>query len=264
MCATGCRPTSSPCGSRRLLTALAHPMENLSPADATALQASRDAALRAERQVEAFIGRRDVTMPMPGYDQNGLPLPRDELEPAAERWAEYRAQVSERTVRTLEGQLAEGQLPLRKVVIGGGASLTGRDPEALLVDGAGRWHLDPGAGIVQSADQDRDLAQWMGVDPYSAVEDPRHRISIHAVRVWEDQLATQGDVVNAHARLRLGQNGELLAEVRTLGEDGTESPTPSGWPATAPPASPPASHRNSYRECRAENSPWRAAAKPFG
>ncbi|MEU9436403.1 hypothetical protein [Streptomyces sp. NPDC048252] len=213
-------------GSRRLLTTLAHPMENLSPADATALQASRDAALRAERQVEAFIGRRDVTMPMPGYDQNGLPLPRDELEPAAERWAEYRAQVSERTVRTLEGQLAEGQLPLRKVVIGGGASLTGRDPEALLVDGAGRWHLDPGAGIVQSADQDRDLAQWMGVDPYSAVEDPRHRISIHAVRVWEDQLATQGDVVNGHARLRLGQNGELLAEVRTLGEDGAQSATP--------------------------------------
>ncbi|WP_406007720.1 hypothetical protein OG440_17315 [Streptomyces sp. NBC_00637] len=209
-----------------LLDALAHPMENLSPADATALQASRDAALRAERQVEAFIGRREVTMPTPGYDQNGLPLPRDELEPAAERWAEYRAQVSERTVRTLEGQLAEGLLPLRSVVIGGGASLTGRDPEALLVDGAGRWHLDPGDGIVQSADQDRDLAQWMGVDPYAAVDDPRHRISIHAVRVWEDQLATQGDVVNGHARLRLGRDGELLAEVRTLGEDGKESATP--------------------------------------
>ncbi|MET7649663.1 hypothetical protein [Streptomyces sp. NPDC005486] len=213
-------------GSRRLLDTLAHPMENLSPADATALQASRDAALRAERQVEAFIGRRDVTMPMPGYDQNGLPLPRDELQPAAERWAEYRAQVSERTVQALEGQLAEGRLPLRKVAIGGGASLTGRDPEALLVDGVGRWHLDPGDGIVQSADQDRDLARWMGVDPYSAVEDPRHRISIHAVRVWEDQLATQGDVVNGRARLRLGRDGELLAEVRTLGEDGKESATP--------------------------------------
>ncbi|MFF1543711.1 hypothetical protein [Streptomyces sp. NPDC058291] len=53
---------------------------------------------------------------------------------------------------------------------------------------AGRWHLDPGDGIVQSADQDRGLARWMGVDPYAAVEDPRHRISIHAVRVWEDQV----------------------------------------------------------------------------
>ncbi|GGQ90284.1 PT domain-containing protein [Streptomyces asoensis] len=209
-----------------LLDTLAHPIEALPPADATALRAARDAAVRAERQVEAFIGRREITMPMPGYDQNGLPLPRDQLEPAAERWAQYREQVSERTVGALEGQLAAGQFPLRKVVIGGGASLTGRDPEALLVDAAGRWHLDPGNGIVQSADQDRDLAQWMGVDPYAAVEDPRHRVSIHAVRVWEDQLATQGDVVNGRARLRLGLGGELLAEIRPSGPDGQESDTP--------------------------------------
>ncbi|MGY4742656.1 hypothetical protein [Streptomyces sp. ATMOS53] len=209
-----------------LVDALARPIEQLPPADATALQASRDAALRAQRQVEAFIGRRDVTMPLPGYDQNGLPLPRDQLAPAAAQWAEYRAQVSQRTVQSLAGQLAAGRFPLRQVVIGGGASLTGRSPDALLIDGVGRWHLDPGAGIVQSADQDRDLAQWMGVDPYAAVEDPRHRISIHAVRVWEDQLATQGDLVNGHARLRLGRNGELLAEVRPLGEDGKESATP--------------------------------------
>ncbi|MFI5967098.1 hypothetical protein ACIA8J_33700 [Streptomyces asoensis] len=212
--------------SRRLFDTLAHPIEALPPADATALRAARDAAVRAERQVEAFIGRREITMPMPGYDQNGLPLPRDQLEPAAERWAQYREQVSERTVGALEGQLAAGQFPLRKVVIGGGASLTGRDPEALLVDAAGRWHLDPGNGIVQSADQDRDLAQWMGVDPYAAVEDPRHRVSIHAVRVWEDQLATQGDVVNGRARLRLGLGGELLAEIRPSGPDGQASDTP--------------------------------------
>ncbi|MFD8741431.1 hypothetical protein ACFV06_41955, partial [Streptomyces sp. NPDC059618] len=57
-----------------LLDTLAHPIEALPPADATALRAARDAAVRAERQVEAFIGRREITMPMPGYDQNGLPL----------------------------------------------------------------------------------------------------------------------------------------------------------------------------------------------
>ncbi|MGW1779304.1 hypothetical protein ACWCQQ_09185 [Streptomyces sp. NPDC002143] len=212
--------------ARLLVDSLAHPIEHLSPADATALQASRDAALRADRQVDAFIGRRDVTMPLPGYDQNGLPLPRDELAASATAWAGYRAQVSERTVQTLEGQLGAGEFPLRQVVIGGGASLTGRNPDALLIDGVGRWHLDPGDGIVQSADQDRDLAQWMGVDPYSAVQDPRNRISIHAVRVWEDQLATQGDLVNGHARLRLGRSGELLAEVRPLGDGGRENADP--------------------------------------
>ncbi|MDX3248269.1 hypothetical protein, partial [Streptomyces sp. ME18-1-4] len=52
--------------AERLVDALALPIEQLPPTDATALQASRNAALRAQRQVEAFIGRRDVTMPLPG------------------------------------------------------------------------------------------------------------------------------------------------------------------------------------------------------
>ncbi|MDX3841207.1 hypothetical protein [Streptomyces europaeiscabiei] len=215
--------------AKRLIATLARPIEHLDPTDATALQASRDAALRAERQVEAFIGRREVTMPMPGYDQNGLPLPRDQLATAATQWAEYRAQISTRTEQAIEGQLAQGEFPSRRVVIGGGASLTGRDTDALLIDGAGRWHLDPGRGIVQSADQDRDLAQWMGVDPHSTVERPGDRLPIEAVRIWEDQLATRGDLVNGHARLRLGRNGELLAEIqrpqRTTG-DGKEAPPP--------------------------------------
>ncbi|WP_405895111.1 hypothetical protein OG272_27275 [Streptomyces sp. NBC_00104] len=212
--------------AKHLVATLARPIEHLDPTDAAVLQASRDAALRAERQVEAFIGRREVTMPMPGYDQNGLPLPRDQLEAAASQWAEYRAQVSARTAQAVEGHLAQGQFPSRRVVIGGGASLTGRDPDALLIDGAGRWHLDPGRGIVQSADQDRDLAEWMGVDPHSTVERPGDRLPIHAVRVWEDQLATRGDVVNGHARLRLGRNGELLTEIQRLGEDGKEAAPP--------------------------------------
>ncbi|MET9321368.1 hypothetical protein ABZX75_14455 [Streptomyces sp. NPDC003038] len=209
-----------------LLDDLARPIEQLAPADATALQASRDAALRAQRQVEAFIGRREVTMPMPGYDQNGLPLPRDQLGRAAAEWAAWREHISERTVQQLEAQRAAGEIPLRRVVIGGGASLSGRDPEALLVDAVGRWHLDPGAGIVQSADQDRDLAQWMGVDPYGTVDDPRHRVPVEAVRLWEDQLASQGDVVNGQARLRLGTNGELLAEIYAFGTDGAPGDKP--------------------------------------
>lgn len=212
--------------AKYLVDALARPIEHLTPTDATALQASRDAALRAERQVEAFIGRRDVTMPMPGYDQNGLPLPRDQLAAVATQWAEYRAQLSARAEQVIEGHLAQGEFPNRRVVIGGGASLAGRDTDALLIDGAGRWHLDPGRGIVQSADQDRDLAQWMGVDPHSTVEHPGDRLPIEAVRIWEDQLATRGDVVNGHARLRLGRNGELLAEIQRLAEEGKETPPP--------------------------------------
>ncbi|MEU9032569.1 hypothetical protein AB0D46_34695, partial [Streptomyces sp. NPDC048383] len=113
-----------------LLGPLALPIEQLPPAEAAALQSFRDAAMIAERQVEAFIGRRDVTMPMPGYDQNGLPLARDQLEPASAQWAAYRDQLSDRVDRKLTDQSAAGELPRRKVVIGGGASLSGRDPEA--------------------------------------------------------------------------------------------------------------------------------------
>ncbi|MFE5631556.1 hypothetical protein [Streptomyces sp. NPDC056543] len=208
--------------AERLVRELARPIEQLDPADATSLQAAREAALVAQRQVEAFIGRREVTMPMPGYAQNGVPYPRDSLKAAAPQWAEHRAQVSDHTVENIQ-QEAEGEgLPRRQVVIGGGASLAGRNPEALLVDGVGRWHLDPGAGIVQSADQDRDLQQWMGVDPYQAVSKPGDRVSIDAVRLWEDQLATQGPVVNGQAHLRLGQDG-LEAEVQPFDRDGNPS-----------------------------------------
>lgn len=217
--------------AKRMVDELAHPIEQLAPTDAAALQASREAALVAQRQVEAFIGRREVTMPMPGYDQNGVPLPREQLETAAQQWAEYRAQVSDRTVQALENQNAAQQFPPRQVVIGGGASLTGLDPDALLVDGVGRWHLDPGDGIVQSADQDRDLAQWMGVDPYQAVEEPGDRISIDAVRLWEDQLATQGDVVNGRASLRISESGDLWAEVRPFDRDRNERDGAPLWVA---------------------------------
>ncbi|MGW1518704.1 hypothetical protein [Streptomyces sp. NPDC002287] len=220
--------------SKRLLRDLARPIEQLSPADATALHASREAAMRAQRQVEAFLGRREVTMPLPGYDQNGLPLPRDALgADADQQWAAWRNQVHERTEHTLREQLAAGTVPRRRVAIGGGASLSGRDPEALLIDAVGRWHLDPGKGIVQSADQDRDLAYWMGVDPYAAVTDPRDRVPIEAVRVWEDQLATQGDVVNGHARLRLGDDGELLAEIDSVTGGGTLRVACDGTPSVA-------------------------------
>ncbi|WP_326579858.1 hypothetical protein OG889_20000 [Streptomyces sp. NBC_00481] len=99
--------------AKLLVATLARPIEHLDPTDAAALQASRDAALRAERQVEAFIGRREVTMPMPGYDQNGLPLPRDQLEAAASQWAEYRAQVSARTAQATDGPRASDPLQPR-------------------------------------------------------------------------------------------------------------------------------------------------------
>ncbi|MGX2996673.1 hypothetical protein JNUCC64_20755 [Streptomyces sp. JNUCC 64] len=200
--------------AEHLIGELARPLEDLSPADAAALVAGREAVARAEREVSAFVGGRAVELPMPGFDQNGLPLPRDGLEEWAVGWAGKRVVVSTRVVGELARDRADGlPPPLRQVVIGGGASLAGRNGEALLVDDVGRWHLDLGVGLVQSADQDRNLAQTMGVSTYAAVKDPRDRVPVSAVRGWEDQLAVQGDVVNGRARLRLGDGGTLFAEI---------------------------------------------------
>ncbi|MGX2993615.1 hypothetical protein JNUCC64_04850 [Streptomyces sp. JNUCC 64] len=200
--------------AKHLANDLARPVEYLSSADAAALRASREAALLAERRVEAFIGGRDITtVAAPGYDENGLPLSLDGLAERAGEWARHRTGVSARAAHGIEEHLAAGEFPLRAVMIGGGASLTGRDPDALLVDAVGRWHEDPAEGIVQSADQARELARTMKADLYGVVPDPRHRIPLDAVRAWVDELATRGDVVNGRARLRLGQRGELLAEI---------------------------------------------------
>lgn len=72
----------------------------------------------------------------------------------------------------------------------------------------------------------RVLCLSMLARPHSTVEHPGPRLPVEAVRIWEDQLATRGDVVNGHARLRLGRDGELLAEIQRPAVDGKDAPPP--------------------------------------
>ncbi|MFG2882146.1 hypothetical protein ACGFYV_07440 [Streptomyces sp. NPDC048297] len=202
---------------------LARPVEQLSASDARALQGFRTRAAQAQPAVQPGLGAQGAHL-MPGLRPDGSPIPRAELAAAAAQAAEARTAASRTTVEQLRAEAtATGQWPSRKIVIGGGASLVGRDPDALLVDARGRWHLDPGEGIVQSADQVRDM-RLTGLGDAHQFGDATSRVPRDAVRLWEDTLAVRGPVVDGQARLIAAEDGQLYAQIRPNGSpaDGTQ------------------------------------------
>ncbi|MGW1004937.1 hypothetical protein [Streptomyces sp. NPDC002520] len=202
---------------------LARPIEQLSSSDARALQDFRTRAEQARATVPPELGARGAHL-MPGLRPDGSPIPRAELATAAAEAAEARTRASRTTVEQLRAEAATtGQWPSRKVVVGGGASLVGRDPDALLVDARGRWHLDPGEGIVQSADQVRDM-RLTGLGDAHQFGAATGRVPRDAVRLWEDTLAVRGPVIDGQARLIAADDGRLYAQIRPNGSpaDGSQ------------------------------------------
>lgn len=191
------------------LRELAVPVERLGAADAAELREFRSRAEHARP-----LGATFDAPPLPGLRPDGSPVPREELAGAAAQAADRRTRDGAATLDQLRAETAAtGEWPTRQVVIGGGASLVGRDPQALLVDARGRWHLDPGQGIVQSPDQTRDM-RANGMGDAHQFADPTSRVPRDAVRLWEDQLAVRGPVVDGTAALVPGQDGHLYAHIR--------------------------------------------------
>jgi hypothetical protein len=152
-------------------------------------------------------------------------LSRYELPDAVRRAGEDRAAASSRTVAELAAEAATlppGRYPRRKLMIGGGAALAGRDPDMLVVDSRGRWHVDPITAIVQSADQVRHLGPTGFGDPYQFAA-PRERVPIDALRLWEHTAAMRGPVIDGHCHLSVDEHGRLLATVAPV--DGTPALT---------------------------------------
>ncbi|MFD8740747.1 hypothetical protein ACFV06_38335 [Streptomyces sp. NPDC059618] len=191
------------------LRELAVPVELLSAADATELHAFRSRAEHARP-----LGASAEAPPLPGLRPDGSPVPREQLAAAAAAAADERTRAGAATLDGLRAETAAtGEWPTRQVVVGGGASLVGRDPRALLVDARGRWHLDPGAGIVQSPDQTRDM-RANGLGDAHQFADPTARVPRDAVRLWEDQLAVRGPLVDGTAALVPARDGRLYAHIR--------------------------------------------------
>ncbi|GHG50277.1 hypothetical protein [Streptomyces griseocarneus] len=192
------------------LEELAVPLERLSAVDARALGEAR-ATRAAQEQAPQPLGE----FPMPGLRPDGTPLPREELGQAAAVAAEQRTALSGRTLDQLRAEqaaLPEGRYPQREVMIGGGAALAGRDPDVLLIDARGRWHVDPIKAIVQSADQVRHLRESGMGDPYQFA-DPKQRVPLPALQLWEDTAAARGPLVDGRANLSINAAGRLIAEI---------------------------------------------------
>ncbi|MGO4462735.1 hypothetical protein AB4039_36440 [Streptomyces sp. M-16] len=198
-------------GTRDAVAELALPAERLAHADASALADARAARAARAQAPQAAMGE----FPMPGLRPDGTPVAREELSRSAAEAARQRTELSSRTLASLREQqagLPEGRYPQFPVMIGGGAALAGRDPDALLIDARGRWHVDPIRAIVQSADQVRHLRQSGMGDPYQFA-DPQERVPLPALQLCEDTAAARGPPVDGRAQLSIGTEGRLIAEI---------------------------------------------------
>jgi hypothetical protein len=145
-----------------------------------------------------------------------------DLTGAALRAAERRDRQSARTLTALRLEaeaLPSGRLPKMAVMIGGGAALAGRDPNALLIDGRGRWHIDPIPSIVQSADQVQHLYESGLGDPHQFAG-PRERVPLTAIQLWEDTAAARGPLIDGIARFDVDESGRLVADIEPI--DGSD------------------------------------------
>ncbi|WP_431679088.1 hypothetical protein [Kitasatospora sp. KL5] len=204
------RERLTPAAANRLRE-LRRPLSELSAQDAAELVAYREATAGRE------VSGTDAAVRPQGVEQA-----RQALEDRAREAAGARDERSALTLDELRQEAAAlppGELPKRPLMIGGGAALAGRDPDILVVDARGRWHLDPIRGIAQSADQVRGTFESGIGDPYD-VAAPRERIPLDAVRMWEDQAAARGPVIDGQIALAVDGQDRLVAEVTP--NDGSE------------------------------------------
>ncbi|MEU1502211.1 hypothetical protein [Streptomyces sp. NPDC005732] len=196
--------------ARDTVRQLAAPIEHLGNFDTHVIQAFHARAQTApQRPPKAFPEQS-----LPGFRPGGSAVPREELAAAAAQAAEQRTRASSRTLDELRAEIAEtGKWPTRKVIIGGGASLTGRTSDVLLIDARGRWHLDPGEGIAQSADHVRALSTT-GIGHPHQFALPTSRVPITATQLWQDTLAARGPVIDGRASLIPDSGGHLYAQIK--------------------------------------------------
>lgn len=190
----------------------------------TRLAALRARAATDHANEQAAASKRDHAGPeMPSLtDATGKALTGEALTKRVAAAEKARAEKSQETWSALRGMHVEKGFPTLPypVMIGGGASLAARDRAYLLVDDRGRWHADGNIEIAQTSNQLKHTADAKLGDPRKHAA-PNERLSLDAVRAWEDEIAVQGPVINGRANLRFGPHGESLIDLTVGGETRT-------------------------------------------
>ncbi|MFB6575843.1 hypothetical protein ACFCYC_00135 [Streptomyces sp. NPDC056402] len=147
-----------------------------------------------------------------------------------------------------EAAMPENGSPAVRIMIGGGPAVLARPAGALLVDDrGGPFHRCVLADLGHTPDQLRHLTA-LGFDPYTYAA-PAERVPTLAVRLWLDQLAVSGPVIDGAAELTVDQERRLVAAIHPTGAaerlvvdvDGTPTLAP-GLPAQLVPGTSPALH----------------------
>ncbi|MET9692403.1 hypothetical protein ABZY81_28640 [Streptomyces sp. NPDC006514] len=147
-----------------------------------------------------------------------------------------------------EAAMPENGSPAVRIMIGGGPAVLARPAGALLVDDrGGPFHRGVLADLGHTPDQLRHLTA-LGFDPYTYAA-PAERVPTLAVRLWLDQLAVSGPVIDGAAELTVDQERRLVAAIHPAGAaerlvvdvDGTPTLAP-GLPAQLVPGTSPALH----------------------
>ncbi|MFF3620807.1 hypothetical protein [Streptomyces sp. NPDC002467] len=119
------------------------------------------------------------------------------------------------------------------IMIGGGPAALARPVGALLVDDCGGlFHRGVLGYLGHSPDQLRDLNRC-GFDPY-AYAAPMGRVPTTAVRMWLDQLATSGPLLNGTAELAVDEERRLVAVIHPAGAPDPVMVDVEGIPTLAP------------------------------
>ncbi|MET9605231.1 hypothetical protein ABZZ17_09200 [Streptomyces sp. NPDC006512] len=129
--------------------------------------------------------------------------------------------------------MSDGNHQAVQIMIGGGPAVLARPAGAVLVDDCGSvFHRGVLPDLGHTPDQLRHLSAY-GFDPY-AYAAPTERVPTMAVRMWLDQLAASGPVVNGTAELAVDQERRLVAAVHPAGAADRVIVDVEGIPTLAP------------------------------
>lgn len=180
----------------------------LSEAEAKKLAWTREEA-RSDREAQAAFERAHAPlheMPKSGLDHKATKAERIAL---ARKARVEREQRSAHTLHEVRAANATGTHPKMRIQIGGNASLSARDPHALLVDANQRWAADRSEHLAQTAQQMEPIKAAGIGDPYEFA-DAGQRVPLEAIHFWQDKIAAQGPMIDGYAELGLASDGRTM------------------------------------------------------